>query len=104
MQLTAPPATVAQAFHALADDTRVAILRQLARGERCVCDIQTGLELSQPLLSFHLRVLRQAGLVKARRDGRWAYYALDPAGLAPLRQYLDRLQQAAERALPAPAS
>lgn len=104
MQLTSPPAMVAQAFHALADDTRVAILKQLVRGERCVCDIQADLELSQPLLSFHLRVLRKAGLVRARRDGRWAYYAVEPAGVEPLRQYLDRLQQAAERVLPVVSS
>ena len=100
MQLATAPAIVAQAFHALGDETRVAILKQLARGERCVCDIQAGLELSQPLLSFHLRVLRRAGLVQARREGRWAYYALSAAGLEPLRQYLERLQTAAERVLP----
>jgi ArsR family transcriptional regulator len=100
MQLATAPGTVAQAFHALSDETRVAILRQLAKGERCVCDIQAGLELSQPLLSFHLRVLRKAGLVQARKEGRWAYYAVDPAGLEALRVYLERLQIAAERGQP----
>jgi ArsR family transcriptional regulator len=100
MQLGTAPAIVAEAFHALGDETRIAILKQLSRGERCVCDIDVGLELSQPLLSFHLRVLRKAGLVQVRREGRWAYYAASPAGLEPLRQYLERLQTAAERVLP----
>ena len=100
MQFATAPAIVAQAFHALADETRIAILKQLSRGERCVCDIQVGRELSQPLLSFHLRVLRKAGLVTTRREGRWAYYAVSRAGLESLRDYLERLQAAAERVLP----
>jgi ArsR family transcriptional regulator len=100
MQLATAPAIVAQAFHSLGDETRIAILKQLSRGERCVCDIQVGMELSQPLLSFHLRVLRKAGLVRARREGRWMYYAVNPEGLESLREYLERLQTAAERVLP----
>jgi ArsR family transcriptional regulator, arsenate/arsenite/antimonite-responsive transcriptional repressor len=100
MQLATAPSTVAQAFHALSDQTRIAILKLLSRGERCVCDLQDPLELSQPLLSFHLRVLRKAGLVQARREGRWAFYALNPAGVEVLKAYLARLQEAAERVLP----
>lgn len=69
-------------FHALSDPTRVAILHMLRDGERCVCELQDELEAAQSRLSFHLRVLREAGLVADRRDGRWAYYRVVPEALA----------------------
>lgn len=70
-----------QLFHALSDETRLAILDMLRDGERCVCDLQEALDAAQSRLSFHLRVLRDAGLVTDRREGRWAYYALDGAAM-----------------------
>lgn len=69
-------------FHALSDQTRLSILEMLRGGERCVCDLQDELEAAQSRLSFHLRVLRDAGLVTDRREGRWAYYAIAPEALA----------------------
>ena len=74
-------ARAAQLFHALSDETRLAILDMLRDGERCVCDLQDALDAAQSRLSFHLRVLREAGLVIDRREGRWAYYAVVPAAL-----------------------
>jgi ArsR family transcriptional regulator len=71
----------AHLFQALSDETRLAILDLLRGGERCVCDLQDALEAAQSRLSFHLRVLREAGLVTDRRDGRWSYYALVPERL-----------------------
>lgn len=91
---------LALGFRALSDPTRLAILSNLTEGERCVCDIQTDLDLSQPLLSFHLRVLREAGLVRSRKAGRWAYYTIESARLKDLKGQLERLHQAAERTLP----
>ena len=70
-----------QIFHALSDDTRLAVLRMLGGGERCVCDLQDALDVAQSRLSFHLKVLKDAGLVHDRRDGRWSYYALRPDAL-----------------------
>jgi ArsR family transcriptional regulator len=68
---------IARTAHALGDDTRVAIIELLAaNGELCVCDVVEALDLAQPLLSHHLRVLREAGLVHDRREGRWMYYSL----------------------------
>ena len=64
-------------FHALSDPTRLGILRLLSWGERCVCDLTSALDASQPRLSFHLKVLKTAGLVRDRRDGRWVHYRLD---------------------------
>lgn len=72
----------AQLFHALSDATRLAILEMLRTGERCVCELQDELDAAQSRLSFHLRVLRDAGLVTDRREGRWAYYSIVPEAVA----------------------
>lgn len=69
-------------FHALSDPTRLGILEMLRDGERCVCELQDELDAAQSRLSFHLRVLKDAGLVDDRREGRWAYYRIAPAALA----------------------
>jgi ArsR family transcriptional regulator, arsenate/arsenite/antimonite-responsive transcriptional repressor len=74
---------------ALADEKRLRIVALLAGGERCVCELQSELELAQPLLSFHLKKLREAGLVTDRRDGRWVHYSLDGEALGELRELLD---------------
>ena len=64
-------------FKALSDETRLRILKLLERGEICVCDIVTALDMSQPKVSFHLNVLKEAGFIKDRKDGRWIHYRLD---------------------------
>ena len=74
-------ARAARLFHALSDETRLAILDMLREGERCVCDLQDALGAAQSRLSFHLRALREAGLVTDRREGRWSYYSLVPEAL-----------------------
>ena len=77
---------LAARFKALADPTRVAIVNRLAgAGEVCVCDLVDEFALSQPTISHHLRLLRQAGLVDAERRGTWAYYRLVPASIDELR-------------------
>ncbi len=68
-------------FHALSDETRLEIVRLLSHGERCVCELQDVLGAAQSRLSFHLKTLKDAGLVTDRRDGRWVYYALNGAAL-----------------------
>jgi ArsR family transcriptional regulator len=77
---------LAARFKALADPTRVAIVNRLAAtDECCVCDLTGAFELSQPTISHHLRLLREAGLVEASRRGTWAYYRLIPEAVAELR-------------------
>jgi len=68
-------------FHALSDKTRLEIVERLASGERCVCELTGDLDAAQSRLSFHLRTLKDAGLVTDRREGRWAYYSLVPEAL-----------------------
>jgi ArsR family transcriptional regulator len=67
-------------FKALADPTRLEILRLLSaqRGPTCVCDLVAHFELSQPTISHHLRVLREAGLLRMARIGIWSFYEPDP--------------------------
>ena len=64
---------VTRAFQALSDPTRLAILQHLRRGECCVCELMEELDAAQSRLSFHLRILKEAGLVTDRREGRWVY-------------------------------
>jgi ArsR family transcriptional regulator len=87
----ATPATrdLLVALKALADETRLRIFTLLTRQELCVCEIEEALGLPQSLVSNHLAVLRQAGLVRARRDetdARWIFYSADPAAAAALRE------------------
>ena len=75
---------LAAAFRALGDPTRLEIFRLLAAQAApvCACDVVDAFELSQPTISHHLRILREAGLVTAEKRGVWAWYAPDPRGLA----------------------
>jgi ArsR family transcriptional regulator len=72
----------AQLFQALSDPTRLSILEMLRGGERCVCELQDELDAAQSRLSFHLRVLKDAGLVTDRKEGRWSYYTIAADALA----------------------
>jgi ArsR family transcriptional regulator len=79
-------ARLADQFKALADPTRVGIVNRLASAtEVCVCDLTATFDLSQPTVSHHLRILREAGLVGARKHGTWSYYRLIPEAIKPLR-------------------
>jgi len=64
-------------FKALSDETRLRVIKLLESGELCVCDIFTALDMSQPKVSFHLNVLKEAGFLKDRKQGRWTHYRLD---------------------------
>lgn len=79
-------------FHALSDSTRLSIVEMLRDGERCVCELQDELEAAQSRLSFHLRVLKDAGVVQDRREGRWAYYRLVPEALVELHDLAVEMQ------------
>jgi ArsR family transcriptional regulator len=68
----------AATFKALADPTRLRILNVIARmGELCECNIVPAFGLSQPTISYHLKVLREAGLIRSERRGQWVYHRAD---------------------------
>lgn len=68
-------------FKALSDETRLRILKLLENGELCVCHIVAAVDMSQSKISFHLKILRDAGLVKDRREGKWMHYRLNESDL-----------------------
>ena len=90
-KLAAEPTRIAGGFHALSDATRVEIVDLLRGGERCVCELMDALDAAQSRLSFHLKVLREAGLVTDRKDGRWVYYTLNADVLGELQEFLSHV-------------
>lgn len=78
----------ARRFQALSDETRLRIVQLLSGGELCVCDLQTALGAAQSRLSYHLKTLKDAGLVVDRPDGRWVHYSLNQEVLEELRAIL----------------
>src|SRR5256714_12680544 len=80
-------ARAARWFHALSDETRLEIVRLLSHGERCVCELQSVLDAAQSRLSFHLKTLKDAGLVSDRRGRRWGYYAFNREALDDIPEF-----------------
>jgi ArsR family transcriptional regulator len=75
----------------LAEPIRLQVVKALGQGERCVCDLTGELGLAQSKLSFHLKVMKDSGLISARQEGRWMYYRLEPSALEHLRHWLEQL-------------
>lgn len=91
MQAKSPSLTqplIACGFHALSEPLRIRLLELLREQELCVCELCEVLEVSQSKLSFHLKTLKQAGLVRSRQEGRWIYYSLNLPQFVVLEQYL----------------
>ena len=89
---------IAQLCNALADEARVEIVARLLDGEKCVCDLTDALETGQSRLSYHLKVLKDAGLVTDRREGRWSYYTLARDAFLEAEALLSFLRPKARRA------
>ena len=87
---------LAQTFHALADQKRLAIVALLLRGERCVCDLTDVVGSKQPLLSFHLKILREVNLVNRRRRGKWMYYSLNYETIENIKATIDSVADGRE--------
>lgn len=84
-------------FHALSDVARVQIVATLQGGEQCVCELMDVVGAAQSRLSYHLKVLKDAGLVTDRREGRWAYYTLNRDAMLEAEQLLAGLRPRAKR-------
>ncbi|WP_236685330.1 ArsR/SmtB family transcription factor [Demequina salsinemoris] len=82
------PAPALDLLQAIADPVRWTVLERLADGTHCVCDLQAHVDVSNTLLSYHLRILRDAGLVTTSRRGRWVDYTLATDALARLTEAL----------------
>jgi ArsR family transcriptional regulator len=90
-------ARAAELFHALSDTARVEIVSVLLGGEHCVCDLMGVVGAAQSRLSYHLKVLKDAGLVTDRREGRWSYYTLQRDAVVEAELVLASLRPRAKR-------
>lgn len=86
-------------FKALSDETRLRILKLLEHGELCVCDIVAALNMVQPKVSFHLGVLKEAALIRDRKQGRWIHYSIDDSDMFKRFLILSALERISEDAV-----
>lgn len=93
------PARCAELFHAFSDETRIELIHLLRKGERCVCDLTSALDAAQSRLSFHLKVLKDAGIVTDRRQGRWVHYELNEDAFSEAHSLLTGLEPQETRRL-----
>ena len=82
---------VAAVFKALGDENRIRILKLLHGGEKCTCKLLEALNISQPTLSHHMKILCDAGIVTGRKEGKWMYYSICCDGVCALRSMLQEL-------------
>lgn len=78
-------------FKALGDENRIHILKLLRGGEKCACKLLEELNISQPTLSHHMKILCDAGLVTGRKDGKWMHYSICCDGVKQVRNLLQSL-------------
>ena len=78
-------------FKALSDENRIRILKLLHNGEKCACNLLEELDITQPTLSHHMKLLCSCGIVKSRKEGKWMYYRIDCDGVGPIRTLMQDL-------------
>ena len=83
-------------FQALSEETRVRVVEMLTKEKRCACQILEKLEISQPTLSHHMRILSGAGLVTTEKRGKWVFYGFNEAVFADLKDFVERIGQGTE--------
>jgi ArsR family transcriptional regulator, arsenate/arsenite/antimonite-responsive transcriptional repressor len=95
MSVTAPNSLtpIFTAFHALSDPLRLQVLELLRHRELCVCELRDRLDIAQSKLSFHLKTLKEANLVRSRQEGRWIYYSLNLNQFLLLEEYLSEYRR-----------
>ncbi|MBE6632114.1 MAG: winged helix-turn-helix transcriptional regulator [Ruminococcaceae bacterium] len=86
----------ARIFKALGDENRIIILKMLQNGERCACKLLSALNVTQPTLSHHMRILCDSGIVTARKQGKWMYYSISPEGAVQAEKVLSELLKVTE--------
>ena len=97
MGLVAGQTEAREMLKALAEPLRLQIIESLSTGEKCVCDLIEERGLAQSKISFHLKVLKEAGLITDRQSGRWVYYKLEVRALMDLQGWLNQLTKECQR-------
>ena len=97
MGLVAAQTETREMLKALAEPLRLQIIESLSTGEKCVCDLIEEIGLAQSKISFHLKVLKEAGLITDRQSGRWVYYKLEIRALMDLQSWLNQLTEGCQQ-------
>ncbi|EAX46378.1 transcriptional regulator, ArsR family [Thermosinus carboxydivorans Nor1] len=84
---------LAQIFKALGDETRLEIVKMLRGRQLCVCEIMDAFKLSQPAISHHLKILRQAGVIDDAKEGKWVFYSLNPEAFRLIEAFLTQIRR-----------
>ena len=82
----------AAVFKAFCDENRIKILQLLQGGEKCACKLLTEMNITQPTLSHHMKLLCESGIVKGRKEGKWMHYSISQDGIEEAQKYLDFLK------------
>lgn len=85
------PKRTAAIFKAFCDENRIRILQLLSTGEKCACKLLEEVQVTQPTLSHHMKILCDSGIVVGRKDGKWTHYSVSKSGVELAKQYLNTL-------------
>ena len=84
---------IATVLKALCDENRVKIIRALQSGEKCACKLLQEINVSQPTLSHHMKILCDSGIVSGRKEGKWTHYSISPQGAMLAKEYLNSITE-----------
>lgn len=84
---------IAKVFKAFCDEQRIKILQLLSSGEKCACKLLEEINITQPTLSHHMKILCDSGIVRGRKEGKWMYYSISSEGVTLARRYFDMLTE-----------
>ena len=90
------PKKTAVIFKAFCDENRIKILQLLIDGEKCACKLLEEMNITQPTLSHHMKILLDSGIVNGRKEGKWMHYSISKEGLEKAQEYLDILKEKGE--------
>lgn len=85
------PRQTAVIFKALCDENRIRILQILRSGEKCACKLLEDMNITQPTLSHHMKILCDSGIVEGRKEGKWMYYSISRSGVETAQQFIEWL-------------
>ena len=82
---------IAAIFKAFCDENRIRIIKLLRSGEKCACKLLEEINVTQPTLSHHMKILCDAGIVVGRKEGKWTYYSFNPEGIERAKELLNQI-------------
>ncbi|EHQ91196.1 ArsR/SmtB family transcription factor [Desulfosporosinus youngiae] len=86
-------------FKAIADQTRLNIVDLLSCGEMCACQLLDNFKITQPTLSYHMRILCDSGIVKGRREGAWMYYSINGEAIETIAEFISKIKSKKDKSI-----